>query len=141
MGYIKQRIAELSKEYGGKVKASIACMDWYEAGIKSKSVNEAKLTRTRFQPGKIYVFKYDPKYKKELPWFDENPVVLAIEQINNNDLGINLNLLPTPFKEKLLDELIKETKAKGAPDNITIVWASIAESDSDISVSKFGAAK
>jgi serine/threonine protein phosphatase PrpC len=43
--------------------------------------------------------------------------------------------------DKLLAELIKETKAKGAPDNITIVWASIAESDSDISVSKFGAAK
>jgi serine/threonine protein phosphatase PrpC len=44
-------------------------------------------------------------------------------------------------EDKLLEELIKETKAKGAPDNITIVWAQIAESDSDISVSKFGAAK
>ena len=44
-------------------------------------------------------------------------------------------------EDKLLAELIKETKAKGAPDNITIVWAEIAESDSDISVSKFGAAK
>jgi hypothetical protein len=112
MGYIKQRITELSKEFGGKIKASIACMDWYEAGIRSKSVNEARLTRTRFQPGKIYVFKYDPKYKKELPWFDENPVVLAIEQINNNDLGINLNLLPVPFKEKLLDELFTKMKIK-----------------------------
>jgi hypothetical protein len=112
MGYIKQRIAELSKEFGGKVKASIACMDWYEAGIKSKSVNEAKLTRTRFQPGKIYVFKYAPKYAKELPWFDENPVVLAIEQVNNNDLGINLNLLPVPYKEKLLDELFTKMNIK-----------------------------
>lgn len=112
MGYIKQRIAELSKEYGGKIKASIACMEWFEAGIKSKTTNEAKLTRTRFQPGKIYVFKYDPKYKEELPWFDQNPVVLAIEQVNNNDLGINLNLLPVPFKEKLLDELFTKMRIK-----------------------------
>ena len=44
-------------------------------------------------------------------------------------------------EDKLLDELIKETKAKGAPDNITVVWASVLESDSEISVSKFGAAK
>lgn len=44
-------------------------------------------------------------------------------------------------EEKLLEELIKETKAKGAPDNITIVWAEIAESNSEMSVSKFGAAK
>jgi hypothetical protein len=87
-------------------------MDWYEAGIKSKTQNEAKITRTRFQPGKIYVFKYDPKYKKELPWFDANPVVLAIEQVNNNDLGINLNLLPVPYKEKLLDELFTKMRIK-----------------------------
>lgn len=112
MGYIKQRIAELSKEYGGKVRASIACMNWYDTGVKSKTQNEAKITRTRFQPGKIYVFKYDPKYKKELPWFDANPVVLAIEQVNNNDLGINLNLLPVPYKEKLLDELFTKMRIK-----------------------------
>lgn len=112
MGYIKQRIAELSKEFGGKVRASIACMDWYEAGVKSKTQNEAKITRTRFQPGKIYVFKYFPKYEKELPWFDKNPVVLAIEQVNNNDFGINLNLLPVPYKEKLLDELFTRMNIK-----------------------------
>jgi len=112
MGYIKQRIAELSKEFGGKVKASIACMEWFEAGVKSKTTNEAKMTRTRFQPGKIYVFKYDPKYKEQLPWFDQNPVVFAIEQVNNNDLGINLNLLPVPYKEKLLDELFTKMNIK-----------------------------
>jgi serine/threonine protein phosphatase PrpC len=44
-------------------------------------------------------------------------------------------------EDKLLAELIMETKAKGAPDNITIVWASVSESGSEISVSKFGAAK
>ena len=112
MGYIKQRIAELSKEHGGKIKASNACMDWYEAGVNSKTQNEAKITRTRFQPGKIYVFKYDPKYKDELPWFDRNPVVLAIEHVNNNDFGINLNLLPVPFKEKLMDELFTKMRIK-----------------------------
>lgn len=110
MGYIKQRIAELSKEFGGKIKASDACMDWFNKTVESRAVNEAKSTRARFQPGKIYVFKYDPKYKGELPWFDKNPVVLAIEQVNNNDLGINLNLLPVPFKEKLLDELFTKMR-------------------------------
>jgi len=112
MGYIKKRIAELSKEYGGKIRASVACMAWYNSGVKSKTQNEAKITRTRFQPGKIYVFKYDPKYAKELPWFDANPVVLAIEQVNNNDLGINLNLLPVPYKERLLDELFTRMNIK-----------------------------
>jgi len=44
-------------------------------------------------------------------------------------------------QKNLLYELINETKAKGAPDNITIVWAEVSEDDSKISMSKFGAAK
>ena len=43
--------------------------------------------------------------------------------------------------DQLLDELIKETKAKGAPDNITIVWAEVVEASSEIKLIKFGAAK
>ena len=67
-------------------------------------MNEVKSTRTRFEPGKIYVFDYTP-ITKDLPWFDKNPVVLAIEQVGENDLGINLNLLPINVKEDLLDSL------------------------------------
>jgi hypothetical protein len=112
MGYIKQRISELSREFGGKIRASRAAMEWFDAAIKSRGITEAQNTRNRFQPGKIYVFEYSPKYEKELPWFDQNPVVLAIEQVGNNDFGINLNLLPVPFKEKLLDELFTRMRVK-----------------------------
>ena len=52
-----------------------------------------------------------------------------------------IKIIKATAEDKLLEELIKETKAKGAPDNITIVWASIAESNSESSVIKFGAAK
>ena len=38
-------------------------------------------------------------------------------------------------------ELITETKAKGAPDNITIVWAGVSESTDTDKVIKCGAAK
>lgn len=57
-----------------------------------------------------------------------------------SELEITKIIKATP-EDQLLDQLIKETKAKGAPDNITIVWASLIESESEISVSKFGAAK
>ena len=43
--------------------------------------------------------------------------------------------------DQLLDELINQTKAKGAPDNITIVWAEVVEASSEIRLIKFGAAK
>ena len=52
-----------------------------------------------------------------------------------------VKIIKASDEDQLLSELIKETKAKGAPDNITIVWASLIESDSEISTTKFGAAK
>lgn len=105
MGYVKKRIGELSKEHGGKIKASKFSEEWFQKGIKNRKITEAQVTRERFQAGKIYVFGYVPKYENELPWFDQNPVVLAIEQTAGNDFGVNLNLLPVPVKEKLLDDL------------------------------------
>lgn len=122
MGYVKQRIAELTKEFGGKIKASKASMDWFQEGIKSKEVSEAQSTRGRFEPGKIYVFEYSPKYKKQLPWFDEHPVVLAIEQDGNNDFGVNLNLLPVEFKERFLDELFTKMNIKVKKEESNIIF-------------------
>ena len=43
--------------------------------------------------------------------------------------------------DQLLDELINQTKAKGAPDNITIVWAEVVEASTEIKLTKFGSAK
>jgi hypothetical protein len=104
MGYIKRRIKALIKESGSKARARTAAEEWFNAAIKSRAIKEAKATRDRFLPGKIYVFQYRP-ITENLPWWDKNPVVLSIEQKDQTDLGVNLNLLPVEFKERLLDRL------------------------------------
>jgi serine/threonine protein phosphatase PrpC len=57
-----------------------------------------------------------------------------------SDLEIS-KIIKATDEDKLLAELITETKAKGAPDNITIVWAGVSESTDTDKVIKFGAAK
>jgi PPM family protein phosphatase len=57
-----------------------------------------------------------------------------------SDLEIS-KIIKATDEDKLLAELITETKAKGAPDNITIVWAGVSESTDTDQVIKFGAAK
>jgi serine/threonine protein phosphatase PrpC len=57
-----------------------------------------------------------------------------------SDLEIS-KIIKATDEDKLLAELITETKAKGAPDNITIVWAGVSESIDTYKVIKFGAAK
>ena len=57
-----------------------------------------------------------------------------------SDLEIS-KIIKATKEDELLAELIAETKAKGAPDNITIVWAGVSESSDTDKVIKFGAAK
>jgi hypothetical protein len=104
MGYVKSRIRELIKESGSKATARRRAELWYNETKRSVRENEVYQTRDRFEPGKIYVFRYNPA-TENLPWFDQNPVVLAIEQVDGNDLGVNLNLIPIMLKEQLLDDL------------------------------------
>lgn len=104
MGKIKEDIKQLSKEAGGKNKARQEAETWFYAS--SKNIREGSVMRRsgRFRTGMIHVFRYDnPKHEATLPWWDRNPVVLALDPVESNDFGINLNLLPVAFKEDMLD--------------------------------------
>jgi hypothetical protein len=115
MGYVKSRIKELTKDAGSKTLARAEAESWFKETSRSRRMNEAIRTRDRFVPGKIYVFDYDPK--TDLEWYDKNPVVLALERVGDNDLGVNLNLIPVDLKERLLDDLY--TRFEGQIRNAT----------------------
>ena len=101
MGEIKKGIRLLARESGGKTRAKSDAMDWFETSRKGIRETAVQKTARRFRPGQVYVFRYDdPKYAE---WWDRNPCVLALDPANNNDCGINLNLLPPNVKEELLD--------------------------------------
>lgn len=105
MGRVREDIKELIKEAKGRTRAKRAAEDWYESGKKTASEKSVQSIGGRFMPGKVYVFRYNPKYANELSWYDANPVVLALDPDESNDVGINLNLLPSDVKERLLDRV------------------------------------
>lgn len=105
MGYIKNRIKELSVAAKGKTRARKIAEEWFSDSLRSRKEDTVVSTRTAFEPGKIYVFEYAP-VTKNLPWFDKNPVVLAMDPTpSGDDIGVNLNLLPIRIKEQMLDDL------------------------------------
>lgn len=106
MGEIKKQIAKLSREAGGKTLARRNAEFWFNTSRLKRSERGVANTGQRFRPGKIYVFDYKtPKTIDRLEWWDANPVVLALDPYQGNDVGINLNLLPVQVKEDLLDFL------------------------------------
>ena len=126
MGTIKKEIASLIKTHGSKSKARRESEEWYKKSLNAFRNKEVVKRPGMFQPGKIYVFRYDTPVTPDLEWWDRNPIVLALDPYKGNDVGINLNLLPIEVKETLLDNLHTtlmgqiKTKTGRAPLNASL---------------------
>jgi hypothetical protein len=60
-------------------------------------------------PGYMYLFKYDPKGKADLPYYDTFPLIFPIETYPDGFLGINFHYLPHPLRAKLMDAIYSTT--------------------------------
>lgn len=55
--------------------------------------------------GKMFMYRYDPKHKATLPYYDTFPVIFPIEFYKDGWLGINLHYLPPVYRARLMDAL------------------------------------
>ncbi len=108
-----QLYKDFIKKSGGQNTAKTKVLNWLEKERKTPLVNLSPNVRKdngRMEAGKIYIFKYDPKTKDELAYYDKNPVILSMgpsQKYQNLDLGINLNYLPLKYKLYVLDMVYK----------------------------------
>ena len=85
---------------------------WYKDKIKEfgtpKTLDLIRDGKRSTKPfyGKLNMFVYDPKFKKQLPYYDTFPLVLPLENYSDGFLGINFHYLPIPLRVKLLDRLV-----------------------------------
>lgn len=56
--------------------------------------------------GRMYFFRYDPKYKDTLPLWDKFPLVIPMERYSDGFLGMNLHYLDPMNRLFLLDRLM-----------------------------------
>lgn len=55
--------------------------------------------------GNLYLFMYDAKWKKQLPYWDVFPLVFPIEYYSNGFLGLNMHYLPPAARAALIKRL------------------------------------
>jgi len=86
-------------------------VQWYQAQVRklgtiniNRVLREGKKVNTIF-PGEMYLFKYDPKTKEQLPFYDIYPLVLPFRKMENGFLGINLHYLPYGLRMFTLKQL------------------------------------
>jgi len=97
-----------------------ASKKWFKDKIEDmKKPSRAALLRdTALEPaqremvGNMYMYVYDPKTKKDLPYYDRFPLVVMIEKYKDGFLGLNLHYLRPDIRAKFLDELMKLAPGK-----------------------------
>lgn len=95
-----------------------------------KDTRNKRVTETndnKLKPGKIYVFRYDPKYKTVLDYYDMNPVVIALGQMMTEggklEVGINISWYPPKARKYIVEKIREmyksqyETAMKKSPSN------------------------
>ena len=94
---------------------TVAARDWYRSaagklmsnitpGVFEKRTDEArKVSSMEF--GYMYAFKYDPKTKKDLPYYDTFPLIFPVRMDSDGFLGINFHYLPPVLRAKLMNAL------------------------------------
>ena len=93
-------------------------IQWFKAKIK-----ELKTTTTeqkdllkpgtnkadKFEVGKMYLFHYDPKGRKDLPYYDTFPLILLTGIHKGGFTGLNLHYLPPEPRLILLSNLTQKS--------------------------------
>ena len=89
-------------------------LNWYKTKIRdlSNRISASRLMRdgkVRRAPrfNRLHFFRYDPKLKATLPYYDMFPLVMPIQTAPGGFLGINFHYLPIPARMSLLEALDK----------------------------------
>jgi hypothetical protein len=70
--------------------------------------------------GRLNFFWYDPKLKKELPFYDRFPLVIPLNYYEDGFLGLNLHYLPIGPRLAFFEELAELESRKGMLDNFKL---------------------
>jgi hypothetical protein len=114
--YIFQQLAEKGRADG--IDDQVRQKDtrtWFRTAAQQvRSVNTARMMNDEKSSigkirntdiGKMVMFFYDPKTKKDLPYYDTFPLIFPLTFYNDGFLGINLHYLPPVLRAKLMNAL------------------------------------
>lgn len=104
---------------------SKASAKWFQARVKNirgidrkKLLNQDNFTQVKdLKIGRMYMYFYDPKHKKSLPYYDRFPLIFMVGPAKNGWFGLNLHYLPPLLRAKLFDNLMKVASNKNYTDS------------------------
>jgi len=98
------------------IRTIVAALNWFKEAVKKiSSINVLRLFEDSKKSmkmniniqsiGCMYMFYYDPKHKKTLPYYDVFPLIFVVDIYPDGFLGLNLHYLPPYLRAKLMTAL------------------------------------
>ena len=121
---IFQQLVKEAARNGLKGRASIEWFRKRAQGVKNINVpglmwqlHEQMKSQTVI--GSLYLFSYDPKWKKELPYYDSYPIIFPIGKSKGRMLGLNFHYLPYSLRAVLMDALYNNLETNKRSENLS----------------------
>lgn len=112
MAYVFDKLLAQGIRSGQVPARTRAARNWFRdqaAGVgranRKGIVSDRDRLRSKVVVGGMYMFFYDPKGKKQLPYYDRFPLVVVTDIYPDGFLGLNLHYLPPALRAKLMDGL------------------------------------
>jgi len=68
--------------------------------------------RTTPLVGRMFMYTYDPKHKKTLPYYDRFPLIFLVDKAEGGFYGLNLHYLSPGYRAIFFDQLTEYTNNK-----------------------------
>lgn len=85
---------------------------WFKSKLKDMTISRSKLlkddnlnVKARPLTGRMFMYFYDPKHKKTLPYYDRFPLIFMVEKAKGGFYGLNLHYLPHKQRAIFFDKL------------------------------------
>ena len=95
---------------------------WFKNLIKGRNNPNATYHAVP-QIGSMYMYRYDPKWKEVLPFWDKQPLTIPIDYYSDGFLGLNLHYLPPSGRSKLLSALSKYTTGENEKKTMQVSYS------------------
>lgn len=90
-----------------------AARNWFrQKAMEVKKIDDRKLLqqskeqfRQQTSIGNMFMYFYDPKHKKTLPYYDRFPLIFVIGKAKGGFMGLNMHYLPPQMRATLMDAL------------------------------------
>jgi len=96
----------------GLAKKSKEAQTWFRNKARGVDVNmntmikDSRLVKkSRPRVGDMFMYHYDPKHRKTLPYYDAFPLTIMVQQAPGGFYGLNLHYLPLRQRAIFLDRL------------------------------------